>query len=392
MTASCNQCVEFRVAQRVPVPCVLVCDTGMNECDALQATRNDAQHSAAQRAHAAHARHTLHTVHTLTLSVVHSRAVFLSRSSLVSSCVRLMSSASLSKSGASTSQACVSHTSRMSFRRRHHWVHLLPILWWDLVQLLQLVSFLSLPLCLICLSLSSLFPPGLLPPSPSSAVVSQSSVIAGFSTGKQLGKRVKGKAKKKEGTSSAVEGEVGSVHVKQELVGESATGSGKRRRIRLQSALICGICKFVKICGVACGFGAHGRKSLAERISKTPQISLIFFRINSAKFPSPGLSWGHRQRGLHTEGSQRGLRQSLPWIGHEQRSTHAAVDGSVTSLPFWSTSWGWDSGQERFTTDYTRFAGTSPVSPCLVRSPSRQSTSTCLTTWQKNCTPEPGLP
>ena len=31
VTASCNQCVEFRVAQRVPVPCVLVCDTGMNE-------------------------------------------------------------------------------------------------------------------------------------------------------------------------------------------------------------------------------------------------------------------------------------------------------------------------------------------------------------------------
>ena len=31
VTASCNQCVEFRVAQRVPVPWVLVCDTGMNE-------------------------------------------------------------------------------------------------------------------------------------------------------------------------------------------------------------------------------------------------------------------------------------------------------------------------------------------------------------------------
>ena len=32
VTASCNQCVEFRVAQRVPVPCVLVCDTGNSTC------------------------------------------------------------------------------------------------------------------------------------------------------------------------------------------------------------------------------------------------------------------------------------------------------------------------------------------------------------------------
>ena len=86
------------------------------------------------------------------------------------------------------------------------------------------VAFLSLPLRLICVSLSSLFPPQ----SPSSAVVSQSSVIAGFPQAHSWKRvRSKGKAKKMGGTSSAVEGEVGSVHVKQELVGESASGSGK---------------------------------------------------------------------------------------------------------------------------------------------------------------------
>ena len=138
-------------------------------------------------------------------------------------------------------------------------------------------------------------------------------------------------------------------------------------------------------------------------------------------------SW-QRQRGLHTGGSQRGLRQSLPWIGHEQRSTHAAQNSSCTAdvsprrrqgptarqdaeraeksrwlghlatlLVGTYTPFGQRLVQNPaachtmgldFATDYTRFAGTSPVSPCLVRSPSRQSTSTCL---QESCAPEPGL-
>ena len=43
VTALCNQCVEFRVAQRVPVPCVLVCDTGNPTCGCMSVSMRTAQ-------------------------------------------------------------------------------------------------------------------------------------------------------------------------------------------------------------------------------------------------------------------------------------------------------------------------------------------------------------
>ena len=50
VTALCNQCVEFRVAQCVPVPCVLVCESGNSTCGCVSVSMRTA-HDVVQCVH-----------------------------------------------------------------------------------------------------------------------------------------------------------------------------------------------------------------------------------------------------------------------------------------------------------------------------------------------------